>query len=215
MNLAVSLFLICTTVSCDKGEVKLQNYNTESYGNNSSEELLKIRFLFDEQEFKTIEDAISYSNQLIRENGVVSRSLSANEIEISEEALSVIDAFYEINVNENESPEELRIRLKGIVENSSLNKDSNEYTRLMNSVDIAIEVIYYAMEVKAPCAMSRGFWDDAWTVVKCVGGTVGSAGLGVLAGSGAGTIVLPIVGTISGATLGGWSGALVGIASFC
>lgn len=215
MNLAVALFLICTTVSCENGEVKPKNCNTESYSYNSSEELLKIRSLFEVQGFNTIEDAISYSNQLIRENEVVSRSLSANEIEISEEALSIIDAFYEIKVNENESPEELRIRLKEIVENSSLNKDSKEYTELINSVDIAIEAIYYAMGVKAPCAMSRGFWSDAWTVVKCVGGTVGSAGLGVLAGSGAGTIVLPIVGTVSGAALGGWSGALVGIATCC
>ena len=47
--------------------------------------------------------------------------------------------------------------------------------------------------------------------VRCALGTAGSAGLGFLTGSGAGTFTFPIVGTISG----GWSGGAVGIATFC
>lgn len=44
---------------------------------------------------------------------------------------------------------------------------------------------------------------------------INSQMVGFLAGAGVGTVTLPIVGTVSGGALGGWSGALVGVASFC
>ena len=51
--------------------------------------------------------------------------------------------------------------------------------------------------------------------VRCALGTAGSAGLGFLTGSWAGTFSFPFVGTISGGAIGGWSGGAVGIATFC
>lgn len=44
-------------------------------------------------------------------------------------------------------------------------------------------------------------------VIGCVAGTAGSAGLGFLTGTS--------VGTVSGGAFGAWSGAGVGIATFC
>lgn len=52
-------------------------------------------------------------------------------------------------------------------------------------------------------------------VVGCVLGTAGSAGLGFLAGTGAGTVTLPIIGTVSGGAFGAWSGGAMGAATFC
>lgn len=96
-----------------------------------------------------------------------------------------------------------------------MTKTSLEYERLIESVDVTIEVIYYVMEIEASDAISRGFWSAAWSVVKCIGGTAGSAGLGMLGGAGVGTVTIPLIWTVSGTALGGWSGALVGVATFC
>lgn len=62
-----------------------------------------------------------------------------------------------------------------------------------------------------PSYNTRGFWDG----VKCVAGTVGSAGLGALGGASVGTITIPIVGSVSGTLVGAISGGLTGVASFC
>ncbi len=62
---------------------------------------------------------------------------------------------------------------------------------------------------------SRGVWETVTKYAKCIAGTAGSAGLGILSGAAVGTVTLPIIGTVSGATLGGYSGALVGAATFC
>lgn len=120
-----------------------------------------------------------------------------------------------IKADTEASPEALRIQLKEVIKNSSLSPASTEYSILIYSVDIAIEAIYYAMELEAPEAKTRGFWNSAWKVVKCIAGTAGSAGLGAVGGAGVGTVTLPVIGTVSGTALGGWSGALVGVATFC
>ena len=89
-----------------------------------------------------------------------------------------------------------------------------EYDSLIESIDIAILGMQYAVELQNQ-PVSRGFGDSILSAVKCIEGTAGSAGLGFLAGAGVGTVTLPVVGTVSGGAVGGWSGALVGIAEFC
>lgn len=52
-------------------------------------------------------------------------------------------------------------------------------------------------------------------VIGCVAGTAGYAGLGFLTGTSVGTVAFPIVGTVSGGAFGAWSGAGLGMATFC
>jgi len=80
-----------------------------------------------------------------------------------------------------------------------------------NSLDLSYVKTKDGIDVY-PTPMFRWGW---WDGVKCIGGTLGSAGLGFFAGTGAGTITIPGVGTLSGMLVGTISGGLVGIASFC
>lgn len=52
-------------------------------------------------------------------------------------------------------------------------------------------------------------------VIGCVAGAAGSPVLRFLTGTSVGTHTLPIVGTISGGVFGAWSGAGLGMATFC
>lgn len=52
-------------------------------------------------------------------------------------------------------------------------------------------------------------------VIGCVAGGAGSSELGFLTGTSVGILTLPIVGTISGGVFGAWSGAGIGMATFC
>ncbi|MGQ7660803.1 bacteriocin class II family protein [Streptococcus suis] len=51
--------------------------------------------------------------------------------------------------------------------------------------------------------------------LQCITGTLGSAGLGLLAGASAGTVTIPIVGSVPGTVVGLWSGWSLGAATFC
>ncbi|WP_155962948.1 bacteriocin class II family protein [Streptococcus ruminantium] len=51
--------------------------------------------------------------------------------------------------------------------------------------------------------------------LQCVTGTLGSAGLGFLAGASAGTVTIPFIGSVPGSAVGLWSGWSLGAATFC
>lgn len=211
----LSLFVMFVVVSCssDSEEATKSSKNEPTKFN----EITQIKSAFESKDFQSIEEASAYANSLIQDIKPISRAINEDEYieNVSPEVWEVIDNMRNIKADTEASPEALRTQLKEIVKNSSLSPSSTEYGILMYSVDIAIEAIYYAMELEAPEATTRGFWGSAWKVVKCVAGTAGSAGLGAVAGAGVGTVTLPVIGSVSGTALGGWSGALVGIATFC
>ena len=181
----LSIFLLSIIVSCSNDSEEV--INSSKNESTKFNEITQIKSAFESKDFQSIKDASAYANSLIQDIKPISEA----------------------------SPEALRIQLKEVIKNSSLSPTTTEYSILMYSVDIAIEAIYYAMELEAPEATTRGFWSSAWKVVKCVAGTAGSAGLGAVGGAGVGTVILPVIGTVSGTALGGWSGALVGVATFC
>lgn len=209
------LFLLFVIVSCsnDSEEVTINSKNELT----EFSEIAQIKSAFESKDFKSVEEASAYANSLIQGIKPISRAINEDDYveNISPELMGVIESMKNIKADTESSPEALRIQLKEIVKNSTLSPTSTEYGILIYSVDIAIEAIYYAMELEAPEATTRGFWDTAWKVVKCVAGTAGSAGLGAVGGAGVGTVTLPVIGTVSGTALGGWSGALVGVATFC
>lgn len=201
-------------ISCSNTDELIKETSELTEAENS---IIKMKELFESKNFRTINDAALYAKELVQDIKPITRAINEDDYiaKISPCALLVIEKMKNIEVNTNKSPENYRQDLKQIIEDSELSKESVEYKYLLESVDITIEVIYYAMEIEASTAVSRGFWDTAWSVVKCIGGTAGSAGLGILGGAGVGTVTLPIIGTVSGTALGGWSGALVGVATFC
>ncbi|MGL5014903.1 MAG: hypothetical protein ACRC6V_11515 [Bacteroidales bacterium] len=204
---------ILSSCSNESEELATDSKNTQI----EVDEISQIKNAFESKGFKTIEEAALYANSLVQQIKPISKAITEDDYakDISPEAMQVIENMRNIDVDTDASPEVLRTKLKEIVKNSSLPKASQEYNILINSVDIAIEAIYYSMELEASQAMTKGFWGSAWQVVKCVAGTAGSAGLGAVAGAGVGTVTLPVIGTVSGTALGGWSGALVGVATFC
>ena len=198
-----SFFLLLIVVGCSNDpEEVINDFKKEL---DEVNEISQIKSAFESKGFKSVEEAAAYANSLIQDIKPISRAI--NEDDYVERISPEVDT--------EASPETLRLQLKEIVQNSTLSPNSQEYNILMNSVDIAVEAIYYAMELEAPKATTRGFWGTAWKVVKCVAGTAGSAGLGAVGGAGVGTVTLPVIGTVSGTALGGWSGALVGVATFC
>lgn len=209
------LFLLMFVVSCSNNSEEAIN----SSKNESTEfnEITQIKSAFESKDFQSIKEASVYANSLIQDIKPISRAINEDDYieNISPEVLEVIESMKNIKADTEASPEALRIQLKEVIKNSSLSPASTEYSILIYSVDIAIEAIYYAMELEAPEAKTRGFWNSAWKVVKCIAGTAGSAGLGAVGGAGVGTVTLPVIGTVSGTALGGWSGALVGVATFC
>ena len=85
----------------------------------------------------------------------------------------------------------------------------------MNSVDIAVEAIYYAMELEAPKSSTERIFGDGMESSEMCCRNWDPQGWGAVGGAGVGTVTLPVIGTVSGTALGGWSGALVGVATFC
>ena len=210
-----SFFLLLIVVGCSNdSEEVINDFKKEL---DEVCEISQIKSAFESKGFKSVEEAAAYANSLIQDIKPISRAINEDDYveRISPEVMEVIESMKNIKVDTEASPDTLRLQLKEIVQNSTLSPNSQEYNILMNSVDIAVEAIYYAMELEAPKATTRGFWGTAWKVVKCVAGTAGSAGLGAVGGAGVGTVTLPVIGTVSGTALGGWSGALVGVATFC
>lgn len=210
-----SFFLLLIVVGCSNDSEEVINDFKKELDEVS--EISQIKSAFESKGFKSVEEAAAYANSLIQDIKPISRAINEDDYveRISPEVMEVIESMKNIKVDTEASPETLRLQLKEIVQNSTLSPNSQEYNILMNSVDIAVEAIYYAMELEAPKATTRGFWGTAWKVVKCVAGTAGSAGLGAVGGAGVGTVTRPVIGTVSGTALGGWSGALVGVATFC
>ena len=210
-----SFFLLLIVVGCSNDpEEVINDFKKEL---DEVNEISQIKSAFESKGFKSVEEAAAYANSLIQDIKPISRAINEDDYaeRIPPEVMEVIESMKNIKVDTEASPETLRLQLKEIVQNSTLSPNSQEYNILMNSVDIAVEAIYYAMELEAPKATTRGFLGTAWKVVKCVAGTAGSAGLGAVGGAGVGTVTLPVIGTVSGTALGGWSGALVGVATFC
>lgn len=209
------LFMLFCIASCsnESDEIINEPQNAQAAVN----EISQIKNAFEHKDFKSIEEAVSYANGLIQEFKPITRAINEDDYveNISPKVMQVIESMRNVQVDADASPETLRIKLKEIVKSSNLSQESQEYNILIYSVDIAIEAIYYAMELEAYQATSRGFWGTAWKAVKCVAGVAGSAGVGAVGGAAVGTVTLPVIGTVSGTALGGWSGALVGLASFC
>lgn len=198
-----SFFLLLIVVGCSNDpEEVINDFKKEL---DEVNEISQIKSAFESKGFKSVEEAAAYANSLIQDIKPISRAINEDDYveRISPEVMEVIESMKNIKVDTEASPETLRLQLKEIVQNSTLSPNSQEYNILMNSVDIAVEAIYYAMELEAPKATTRGFLGTAWKVVKCVAGTAGSAGLGAVGGAGVGTVTLPVIGTVSGTALGG------------
>ena len=182
-----SFFLLLIVVGCSNDpEEVINDFKKEL---DEVNEISQIKSAFESKGFKSVEEAAAYANSLIQDIKPISRAINEDDYveRISPEVMEVIESMKNIKVDTEASPETLRLQLKEIVQNSTLSPNSQEYNILMNSVDIAVEAIYYAMELEAPKATTRGFLGTAWKVVKCVAGTAGSAGLGAVGGAGVAT----------------------------
>lgn len=84
-----------------------------------------------------------------------------------------------------------------ILNSSFLSKSSSEYLAFETGIDISIVVYNYRLLFEP---QSRGVWETVTKYAKCIAGTAGSAGLGILSGAAVGTVTVPIIGTVSGAT---------------
>lgn len=210
----ISLLAIITIllISCNKSEEGLEKA-TVFEKSVENQDIIKLQALFQSKEFSNFDEVLSFSESLV--TGADTKMRSVENIEISEEALSVVEKMQNIQVDTESSPEVYRNELNKILDDSDLDKNSSEYQALAISIEATIAAINYKMQLDMPEFHTRGFWSKAWAAVKCVGGTAGSAGLGALAGAGVGTMTVPVIGTVSGTALGGWSGALVGVATFC
>src|SRR5690606_13039966 len=118
--------------------------------------------------------------------------------------------------------------LKSEIRNSRISgvEKSEVLTRVTLNEEFVRYLDYKVAEISksggkvAPAMKCTGWW-TCWG--KCVAGTVGGAGLGVLTGAAYGgvgcTMVLPVVGTVAcgtvGAIAGGVFGGLAGAAAAC
>ena len=125
-----------------------------------STEISQIRSALESKDFKSVEEAAAYTNSLINNIKPTSRAINEDDYleKMSPEVMQVIESMKDVKVDTDSSPEVLRFQLKKIINDSKLSKESQEYTLLINSVDIAIEAIYYSMNLEAPQATTRGFW---------------------------------------------------------
>lgn len=165
-----SFFLLLIVVGCSNDpEEVINDFKKEL---DEVNEISQIKSAFESKGFKSVEEAAAYANSLIQDIKPISRAINEDDYveRISPEVMEVIESMKNIKVDTEASPETLRLQLKKIVQNSTLSPNSQEYNILMNSVDIAVEAIYYVMELEAPKATTRGFWGTAWKVVKCVAG---------------------------------------------
>lgn len=219
-----AILIVCSPcvafTSCDnEDDFVSQSENVSAETN----DVQKIREMFESKNFQSLDEAAAYADSIIKTVEPITRALNEDdylENSLSPEALSVIEQMKNLKVDGDCSIESLRTILKEIVHNSNLLENSHEYNILLYSIDTAIEVIYYVQEIQAanelsPVTRFSINWDKVTQVVRCVGGTVGAAGLGAISGATVGTVTLPIIGTVSGTSLGCWCGAMTGAATFC
>lgn len=202
----ISLIVVTTTMlyGCSK-EAPIED--SQSQVLEELNEGQKLFTYFKSLNLSSIEEAIDEAEALENQ---INTSRSTEIDTISDAVYSVIEEYKKIDLDEDEDYESLRLKLIDVVDNHKSVLTLKEYEGLIKSIDISILAIQYAVELKGE-PVSRSFWGG----VKCVLGTAGSAGLGFLAGSAAGTVTVPFLGTVSGAAIGGWSGAMVGVAEFC
>lgn len=208
-SIVMALTTMMLTHSCSE-EVSLNDNDrtVESYDETDGQKLFAY---FQCLDYSSIEEAIEKAESL-EDNTLQSRSVSENPI--SDAVYSVVEGYQDLNFDSSDDYESIRKKLISVVDSHKETLTEEEYDGLIESIDISILAMQYAVELQNQ-PMSRSIGDSILYAVKCVAGTAGSAGLGFLAGAGVGTVTLPIVGTVSGGALGGWSGALVGVASFC
>ena len=143
-------FLLLIVVGCSNDSEEVINDFKKELDEVS--EISQIKSAFESKGFKSVEEAAAYANSLIQDIKPISRAINEDDYveRISPEVMEVIESMKNIKVDTEASPETLRFQLKEIVQNSTLSSNSQEYNILMNSVDIAVEAIYYAMELEAP-----------------------------------------------------------------
>ena len=224
--LVFSCFMFC---ACNSDEESLESINsTSNVSKNVNEDVVKLLQLFESKHFKNLDEAASYARGLAGNVTPITRAVNEEDFaaaHISPEAYRTLEEMKSVEIDTLASLEKLRSQLVYIVENSKLDKNSAEYQSLRCSADAAVEVIYYSKSLQDNSTITRSSktskgatqtssinWAGA---IRCIIGTVGSAGLGAVGGAGAGTFTLPIIGTISGTALGAVSGAMVGCATFC
>lgn len=173
----------------------------------------KLYAYFQNLSLSSIEEAIEQAESMeVEAFSMISRS--GGQVEISDAVYDVIEGYNELNFDSNDDYLSIKNKLISVIALYEDELTITEYNGLLESVDIAILAMQYAVQLQDE-PTTRSIGDSIWSAVKCVAGTAGSAGLGFLAGAGVGTVTLPVIGTVSGGALGGWSGALVGVASFC
>lgn len=174
-----------------------------------TEDVRKLEQLLYDKKFRSYDLACDYFTSFAKGARAVTDS---ENIHLSDEGWNVFEKITKADLSKCENLDSMRKVLMDILTNSSLSKYSAEYIAFETGIDISITVYNYRLSFEP---QSRGVWDTIIQYAKCVAGTAGSAGLGVLSGAGVGTVTLPVIGTVSGAALGGYSGALVGAATFC
>lgn len=174
-----------------------------------TEDVRKLEQLLYDKKFGSYDLACDYFTSFTDKARAVTDS---KNIHLSDEGWNVFEKLTKADLSKCENLASMRKMLTDILINSTLSKYSSEYIAFETGIDISITVYNYRLSF---IPQSRGVWDTITEYAKCVAGTAGSAGLGILSGAGVGTVTLPIIGTVSGAALGGYSGALVGAATFC
>ncbi|WP_290396270.1 bacteriocin class II family protein, partial [uncultured Duncaniella sp.] len=208
-SIVMVLATMLITHSCSNESPLDNNTTVESYDEETDGQ--KLFTYFQSLNYSSIEQAIEKAETL-EDNTIQSRSTSAAPI--LDAVYSVVAGYQSLDFNSSDNYESIRSKLISVVDNHKESLTVTEYDSLIESIDIAILGMQYAVELQNQ-PVSRGIGDSILSAVKCIAGTAGSAGLGFLAGAGVGTVTLPVVGTVSGGAVGGWSGALVGIAEFC
>ena len=197
--------LIPTSCTSDAWDDETEDFNTVNQTDGE-----KLLTYFQSLNLTSIEDAIEKADSL---EYIALETRRGGEEPISKAVYDVIEEYQKLKFDEDDTLDTVRIKLLSVVNQNKDYLTLAEYTGLIKSIDLSILAMQYAVELQA--TTTRGMGDKLVYAIKCIGGTAGSAGLGVLAGAGVGTVTLPIIGTVSGTALGGWSGALVGIATFC
>ncbi|MCD7923251.1 MAG: bacteriocin class II family protein [Bacteroides sp.] len=175
-----------------------------------TEDVRKLEQLLYSKKFGSYDLACDYFTSFANESRAVTDS---ENIHLSDEGWDVFEKkMTKADLSKCENLASMRKVLMDILTNSSLSEYSSEYIAFEMGIDISITVYNYRLSFEP---QSRGVWDTITEYAKCIAGTAGSAGLGILTGAGVGTVTLPVIGTVSGAALGGYSGALVGAATFC
>ena len=196
-------------LSCNEKEnvsIKEDVLKEEAIIENVAKDVDKIiKFLYT-REFANFEDALLYSEINFVPGTRTPRD--PESILISDEALNTIDKMRNMQVPDGMTLDAYKSELLRILNLSFLDIHSGEYIALVDAIDATVAVIQLKSDLEVTTKGLLG-------ILKCVGGTLGSVGLGALAGAAVGTITLPVVGTVSGAAVGAISGALVGAAEFC